>query len=121
MGISTGCAILVGLQGEDMYEKLSPEFQALIDRWGYGSVLGEDGAYDDEAPKPLGLDAFSPWFDCDSNCHYFGIGIFSTYSAGKEIEGGEFDEFKAKVEAARIAFKEATGIDGKLIVTPNVW
>lgn len=121
MGISTGCAILVGLQGEDMYEKLPTWTQALIDEWSYGDVLGEDGSYRDDAPKPMGLAAFSPWFDCDSSCHYFGIEIFSTYSAGKEIEGNEFDEFKAQVEAAREKFKEVTGIDGKLIVTPNVW
>jgi len=114
MGISIGCAIVVGLQGEDLYDLLSEERQQQIDDGGWYEVLGEeDGG--------LGLDAFPPAFDCDPQYNYWGIEVYKSYGDGKEISEGEFDQFRERVIAAREKFKSITGLDGKLYITPNVW
>jgi len=112
MGISTGCAIVVGFQGEDLYDLLSPELQARIDEEGWWAVVGEEGT--------LGLDGYSPAFNCDPQYNYWGVRVYSTYSHGEEIGTDAFDDFRGKVESARARFKAITGLDGKLYMTPNV-
>jgi len=95
MGIDIGSALVVGLPAED--------FCANYDEF--------DDKYECE------LDCISPYYDADFEYCLIGVKI-----AGKDFTYNELpDNISDVIEKAKEKFKQITGKDAKVYVTPHVW
>lgn len=104
MGISTGCALIVGLAAKE----LPAELLARCKAGDFYDILSEDGE--------LELDQASPWFDCDWDERIWGLNVVSTYRQEAELPA----DFLEKIEAAKAEFKRRVGVEAKVYVSPNV-
>lgn len=109
MGVDTGCMLILGLPADELKAGLGPELQAKIEELGFYDVVSEDGE--------LGLQGASPYYDSDSGSRVWGVSLAREYWGAIEIK---LDELQPKIDAARAEFKELTGLEGKLFVSPHV-
>lgn len=104
MGISTGCALIVGLRAEDLPKELIDECNA----GDYYEVLSEDGR--------LQLHGVSPHFDADWSERYWGICVVHEYWGGAELP----EDLAEKIEKAKATFREKVGAEAKVFISPDV-
>jgi len=104
MGISTGCALIVGLLADELPKALIDECEA----GDYYEILGEDGR--------LGLHGVSPYFDCPWTEQYWGVCIGHEYWGGMELPA----DLNDKIEKAKATFREKVGAEPKVFISPDV-
>lgn len=61
------------------------------------------------------LDRASPYYDCDQDDMIFGVEIAAT----SDYSHQEFTYDQAKVDSAKLEFKELTGKEGRLFLSPH--
>lgn len=103
MGVSTGCAIIVGLYPEDFPDDID-------------EICNEEG-WVDHLCEHLGLDKVSPHYDARNADCIFGVIIAGAcYGATRAIPENLADE----IQEAKAHFKELIGVEGVLYVSPDV-
>ena len=100
MGIDVDAKLIVGLEFEDIQDFV----ESLLDAHG-GDLY--------EGLKSVGLDQASPWYDC--GYEYWIIGI------EPDIDWDDTDSVGKTIRDAKNQFKEITGKDAKVHITPDVW
>ena len=95
MGIDVGSALVVGLPLYDVVESTGEYYEK----------------YEDD------LDRISPYYDADPEHCLLGYKICGTDYAYDELSSN----FLEKITTAQVKFKNLTGKDAKIYVSPNVW
>ena len=109
MGIDTGSVLIVGLPYKEIADGLDDQRREKLDELGYYDYLGADG--------DLELEYASPYYDSDGPDRIWGrIVVFSGDYRAREVPA----DFEAKVAAAKQFFKDKTGLEGRLFVSPHV-
>lgn len=109
MGISTGSKLIWGLTAGELREGLPEPLKARLSEEGFYGVAGEDG--------DLGLAYASPWYDSDEDDRVWGIQLAGGWNAYSKIDHAALP---AAITDAAAAFKEKTGLDGRLYVSAHV-
>lgn len=109
MGIDTSAMLLVGLTAEELKAGFTAERREKLDELGWYEYVGGDGE--------LGLENASPYYDSDYQDRVWGVGVARTddYQACRVPPG-----LKDALEAAEKKFREATGLEGKLYLSPHI-
>lgn len=106
MGIDIGARVVVGLPAGEIdvdEETLEEHYDGSLGEWAYEN----------------GLNRTSPYFDADDEDCLIGVVLADVDYTYTEM--GDLQDLVAEVEAAQKKFKEVTGKEGKLYVSPNVW
>lgn len=109
MGIDTGCMLIVGLAADDLVDGLPEETRERIESEGFYDIVSEDGE--------MGLCRASPYYDAPYGHCVWGVSIAAGYWSAIELDEASLDD---KVAAAKKVFKEKTGLDGRLYISPHV-
>lgn len=72
-----------------------------------------EGDVDEETMDEL--DRASPYYDCDQDDMILGVEVAST----NDYQHKEFVYDQAKVDSAKLEFKELTGKEGRLFLSPH--
>lgn len=115
MGISTNAMLIVGLTGEELAE--IPNIAELIEKNNDSIHEALCENYNENAPC-LGLDYASPYYDCDASECIFGVCVARSSYYGEQSLN--LENVQAALPLAFARFKEATGVDGILRITPHV-
>lgn len=109
MGIDTSAMLILGLTAEELKASFTDEQREKLDELGWYGYVGQDGG--------LGLEYASPYYDSDTQDRVWGVTVACTgdYQARRVPPG-----LKDALEAAEKKFREATGLEGKLYLSPHI-
>jgi len=109
MGIDTSAMLILGLTAEELKASFTDEQREKLDELGWYEYVGQDGG--------LGLEDASPYYDSDYQDRVWGVTVACTggYQARRVPPG-----LKDALDAAEKKFREATGLEGKLYLSPHV-
>lgn len=109
MGIDTSSVLIVGLEYDELRAGLDEERRAELDEKGCYAYLGEDGE--------LMLEYASPFYDSGGTDRTWGVIV----AGSRDYQASEVPaDLDARIAAAKARFKEATGLDAKVYISPHV-
>ena len=97
MGIDIACSLMVGLP--------------------FLEVAEDGGEWWDKHEGELSR--YSVWYDCPDKACLLGIGVLEPQDYSYE-EVTNVNSLLAQVEKAKEKFKDLTGLEGKVYITPNI-